>query len=132
MLYNALVLPYADYCSVVWHPCSSRLSRSLERVQNLGMRVSPHAHQVPPSETSSDGPLSTTGATSECYVRSIDVCSNKLPVIYQESLLRTHVATYSSTRAANKLHLPQPRTETYRSSFEIQGALEYNRLPQSI
>ena len=40
--------------------------------------------------------------------------------------------TYSSTRGANKLHLPQPRTETYRSAFEFQGALEYNRLPQSI
>ena len=30
------------------------------------------------------------------------------------------------------LHLPQVRTETYRSSFEFQGALEYNQLPQII
>ena len=39
MLYNVLVLPYADYCQVVWHPCSFHLIQSLERVQNLSMRV---------------------------------------------------------------------------------------------
>ena len=89
-------------------PCSSRLSQSLERVQNL-MRVilsKPHAHLVPPSETNSDGPLFTTGTTSQCYVRPIDVCSNKLPVIYQESLLRTHVPIHP---------LGEPTNSTFRN-----------------
>ena len=113
MLYNALVLPYADYCSVIRHPCSSCLSKSLERVQTSACELSypsPHAHLVPLSETSSDGPLSTTGATNQCSVRSIDVCSNKLPVTHLSGKYVKNSWTYSSTRGANELHLLQPRT----------------------
>ena len=38
-LYNALVLPHLDYCSVVWQECSRELRQMLERVQNYGMRL---------------------------------------------------------------------------------------------
>ena len=38
-VYNALVLPYLDYCSVVWQECSQCLRQKLERVQNYGMRI---------------------------------------------------------------------------------------------
>ena len=38
-LYNALVLPHMDYCSVVWQECSRQLRQKLERVQNYGMRL---------------------------------------------------------------------------------------------
>ena len=37
-IYNALVLPYLDFCSVVWQECSKYLRQKLERVQNYGMR----------------------------------------------------------------------------------------------
>ena len=36
-LYNALVLPHTDICSVVWQECSRELRQKLERVQNYGM-----------------------------------------------------------------------------------------------
>lgn len=39
ILYNTLVLPHMDYCSVVWHSCSRQLSQFIERVQNYWMRV---------------------------------------------------------------------------------------------
>ena len=38
-LYNTLVLPHIDYCSVVWQECSRELRQKLERVQNYGMRL---------------------------------------------------------------------------------------------
>jgi len=38
-LYSALVLPYLDYCSVVWQECSKEQVQRLERVQNYGMRI---------------------------------------------------------------------------------------------
>ena len=38
-IYNALVLPYLDYCLVVWQECSQCLRQKLERVQNYGMRI---------------------------------------------------------------------------------------------
>ena len=38
-LYNALVLPHTDYCSVIWIECSQHLQMKIERIQNFGMRV---------------------------------------------------------------------------------------------
>ena len=38
-LYNALVLPHTDYCSVVWHECGVVQQRQVERIQNYGMRL---------------------------------------------------------------------------------------------
>ena len=38
-IYNALVLPYLDYCSVLWQECLQCLRQKLERVQNYGMRI---------------------------------------------------------------------------------------------
>ena len=37
-LYNALVIPYLDYCFIVWQECSKEQIQRLERVQNCGMR----------------------------------------------------------------------------------------------
>ena len=39
---------------------------------------------------------------------------------------------YIRTRGANKLHLPRPKTEYFRSTFMFQGALLYNQLPETI
>ena len=38
-LYNALVLPHTDYCSVIWTDCSQLLQTKTEGIQNFGMRV---------------------------------------------------------------------------------------------
>ena len=38
-LYNAMVLPHLEYCSVVWQECAVELRSMLERVQNYGMRL---------------------------------------------------------------------------------------------
>ena len=35
-------------------------------------------------------------------------------------------------RTRGKLHLPRPRTNYYHSSFEFQGAFNYNKLPNNI
>ena len=37
-LFDALIRPHLDYCSVVWQECSKALQRKIEQVQNRGMR----------------------------------------------------------------------------------------------
>ena len=39
LLYQALILPHLDYCSVVWSSCGITLSKRIERVQNYVMRI---------------------------------------------------------------------------------------------
>ena len=106
---------------MVRHPCNSHLSQSLERVQNLDMRAilaKPHVHQAPPSETSSDGPLSTSSTTTQCYVKSTGVCSSKLQVIYVKHLLRTHVPIHPLGELINSTF--HNHTQTYWSFFEYK------------
>ena len=38
-IYNAIILPHLDYCSVVWYECAVSLRMKVERVQNYGMRL---------------------------------------------------------------------------------------------
>ena len=38
-VYNALVLPHLDYCSVVWQECKKDLRMKIERMQNYGMCI---------------------------------------------------------------------------------------------
>ena len=49
LLYNTLVLPHMDYCSVVWHSIGTTLSQSIESVQNYAMRVVLDKPPRPPS-----------------------------------------------------------------------------------
>ena len=49
-VYNGLVQPHLDYCSVVWQECSRESRRSLERVRNYGMMVNLLKPHRTPSE----------------------------------------------------------------------------------
>ena len=50
-VYNALVLPHLDYCSVVWQECTKELQQKEERIQNYGM----HLILSKPPRTASSG-----------------------------------------------------------------------------
>ena len=39
LMYNSLVLPYFDYCSLVWNNCSQTLKTKVQRLQNRAARV---------------------------------------------------------------------------------------------
>ena len=51
-VYNALVLPHSDYCSVVWQECTKDLRMKIERVQNYGMKDT-HTHERPTDDSTS-------------------------------------------------------------------------------
>ena len=38
-VYNALILPHFDYCSLVWDTCSNYLIENLQKLQNRAARV---------------------------------------------------------------------------------------------
>ena len=38
-IYNSLVQPHFDYCSVVWGNCNKTLSRKLQKLQNRAARM---------------------------------------------------------------------------------------------
>ena len=38
-IYNALVVPHFDYCSIVWGNCGKMLSEKLQKLQNRATRI---------------------------------------------------------------------------------------------
>ena len=127
LLFNSLVRPHLDYCSVVWHSCSSSTSQRLERIQNYGMRVI--------LGRSPSSPLRQQLNWSSLYLRrhhlmlnQVHRCALNLAPPYLCSKFILNSITYTNTRGANNFHIKQPNTNYYRSTFEYQGAYHYNRL----
>ena len=121
LLYNTLVLPHMDYCSVIWHSIGTTLSQSIESLQNYAMRV---VLDKPPRTPSA--PL------SNAMLSQVHSCILNHAPSYLYSKFQRNSTRYSSTRGANKLRLSRPSTEFYRASFEFQGAFHYNKLDQTI
>ena len=38
-LFQAFVLPHADYCAVVWQECTKKLQTKVEKILNYGMQL---------------------------------------------------------------------------------------------
>ena len=59
-------------------------------------------------------------------------CSNQAPPYLCSKFTPNSDLNYIRTRGSNKLHLPRPQTNFYHSSFEFQGAMHFNSLPENI
>ena len=135
LLYNALVLPHLDYCSVVYHSCNISNSNKLERVQNYAMRVILKKPPRTPSEPLRDALGWTTlqlRRQNRLLCQVYRCLHGHAPMYLRRKFITNADFGYQTTRAAGKLHLPRPLTNHFKSSFEFQGALAYNALPVSI
>ena len=131
-LYNALVLPYLDYCSIVWQECSKEQVQRLERVQNYGMRI---ILSKPPRTNSEE-------MRRELKWRSLESRRNmrRLGLMYR-CVHRQTTRLLSSrfeekkgtcTRGALRLFLRRANTEFYRRSFSFRGVQDWNNLPEEV
>ena len=59
-------------------------------------------------------------------------CTNQAPPYLCSKFSVNSNLSAVRTRGSDKLHLPQPRTSFFHSSFEFQGAIWYNKLPKDI
>ena len=135
MLYSSLVLPHLDYCSVVWSSCGVGQSDRIERVQNYAMRM---ILRKPP-RTSSDSLRQVLGWTTlkarrhNAMLSQVHRCvKGQAPHCLSSKFCLNSSFGYDGTRGANKLHLRQPQSQWYHTSFEFQGAVAYNKLPETI
>lgn len=133
-IYNALVLPHLDYCSVVWQECSEQLRRRVEGIQNYGMRlILSKPPRTPSAELRSElrwNTLAQRRKLSRLFLvhRSIN---NQGPE-YMNIFLSNAAAGCRATRGSNKLHLNHVSTEINRRSFKFKGAQDWNALPEDI
>ena len=130
ILYNTLILPYFDYCCLVWNNCSITLKTSLQKLQNRAARV-------------------ITG--DSCDIRSEQVRGklgwktfeerreNKLtkymskaieedcPEILSNLLEKCNNEKYNLRSNGKLLRLSKPNTNSMQRSFSYKGAKVWNQ-----
>ncbi len=135
LLYNVIILPHLDYCSVVWHSCTKALSNRVERVQHYAMRmILKKPHRADSERLRNQlGWMTLHRRRQKAMLCQVHSCMRqRAPVYLSRKFITNTEFGYSGTRGENKLHLRRPNTNSYRSTFEFQGAKSFNSLPTSI
>ena len=141
MLCNALVLPHADYYSVVWYSCNSRLSQSLEPVQNLGMRVIIDKPPCTPSAplrkqlglTALQREIAFQTAMYKFIPRNLGLHGLRCDVLNM-----VHCVTYEHVRCGtiysitNELHCKQQKQSHFMNSTGVFMQTDMHSLPSSV
>ena len=134
-IYNALILPYFDYCSPVWDCMSGYLSDKLQKLQNRAARVITKL----PFDTSSNlllaklkwEKLSLRRKKQKALIMYKTL--NELAPEYLQCLFtQRHVNDYNLRNLEGKLSLPKPNTNYLKRSFCYSGACLWNNLPQDL
>ena len=128
-IYNALIIPYFDYCCPIWDCLSGYLSDKLQKLQNRAKS---------PFDTSSNHPLSTLD-WERLFLRRkkqkalmIFKAMNGLAPDYLQSLFSQRDSVYNLRDSEGKLTLPKPNTNYLKRSFSYSGAMLWNNLPKCL
>ena len=134
-LYQSLVLPHLDYCSVVWAECSRTVKKKLEGIQKRGMRWILQEKWDCPSDTMRKklGWSSLANRRSILRLMTVKRClSGRCPHYLKGLFVKKKDLGRRFTRQSENLHLPHHQTNWLGQSFQYQGGADWNRLPLSI
>ena len=132
-IYNTLVQPHFDYCSVVWGNCNKSLSIKLQKLQNRAARILTSSSY----DANADDLFVKLGWQKLNLQRDLKTATmvykslNGLAPDYLKSMFtnRSAISTYSLRNCEGKLAVPLPRTNFLKNSFSYNGALLWNSLP---
>ena len=135
-VYEALVKPHSNYCSVVSVNCGSGLSEKLQKLQNRAARILMCANY----DSNIDKLFRAMGWRKLKYQRleSAAIMMYKslhgMTTEYLSSrfVSRNDVTSYRLMNTENKLALPQPPTNHLKKSFSYSGAGWWNSLSSDL
>ena len=134
-IYNALVQPHFDYCSIVWGNCGKTLSEKLQKLQNRAARI------LTSSSYDADAGylLQQLGWKDLIAQRQIQVAlmvfkalNDLVPDYLSSMFTERSTPGYVLRDSTNKLNVPLPRTNYLKKSFSYRGATLWNSLPCSL
>ena len=131
-IYNALIQPHFDYCSIVWGNCGKTLFGKLQKLQNRAARV------LTSSSYDADAVYllrqlgwKDLNAQHQIHVAlTVFKALNDLAPDYLSSMFtERRTSGYVLRDSTNKLNVPLPRTNYPKRSFSYRGATLWNSLP---
>ena len=127
-IFNSLVQPHFDYCSVVWGNCSKTFSTKLQKLQNRAARI---------INVNADLLIDRLGwkkLDSQRQIHRATMVYKSLnglaPHYLREKFVeRNTITDYALRDSEGKLAIPPPHTNFMKNSFSYSGAVLWNTLP---
>ena len=133
-VYNGLILPWFDYCDVVWDNLPVTLAERLQKLQNRAARVvTRHGYDVRSSDILKVLNWETLEERRFRHKATMmyKVQNNYAP-IYLQNLFYEKTNVHNLRNSSNQLVLGKPRTESLKKAFEYDGAKIWNQLPNDV
>ena len=134
LIYQALIQPHFDYCSLVWDGCSAKLSNKMQKLQNWAARIitkskyDSSATQLLESLHWDD--LLKRRKKHKAFL--IYKILNGLAPMYLRNIFTNRATPYTLRDNEAKLNLPKPRTNYLKRAICYDGASLWNSLPLDI
>ena len=130
-VYNALVQPYFDYCSLVWQNCKLELQSKLQKLQNRAARIITGDNWEIRSKDVLNKlnwlPLNQRRLTDTLlFIRKI--FKDEVPISISDQFQLSVNEQYNLRSNCTMLKLAKPRTNTLKRSFSYHVAKTWNKL----
>ena len=123
-VYNALIMPYFDYCSLVWDTYSNYLIENLQKLQNRAARiVSGKTYDIRSSEILADlgwRPLAERMKFKKA-VFMYNIKHNNLNEPMKSMFEISNNELHNLLSNAVNFHIPKPRTNFMKKSISYSG-----------
>ena len=134
LVYNSLIQPHFDYCTLVWDGFSDQLSDKLQKLQNWAARVIWKANNMTSLSLLLDilkwGKLVIRRKKHKAIMMFKSL--NEQAPVYLQNLFHEQSTDYDLRNSVHKLSLPRLRTNYLKWSFSYSGALFWNSLPDNV
>ena len=135
-MYNAMVMPYFNYCGAVWGNINKGLADKLQKLQNRAVRILTFSN----CDVRSSVLLDELGWERLEYVRlkQLAVTMYKIHINLSPSYLRRIFTKTSNVHSHNlrnselNYYVPRPRTESAKGSLHYRGSVLWNKIPSEI
>ena len=135
-MYNALVVPYFNYCSTVWGNIGKGLSDKIQKLQNRPARILTFSNY----ETRSGVLLDELGweRLENKRLKQLAMIMYKIHNNLSPSYLRRIFTNTSIVHAHNlrnsgiNCYVPRPRTEYAKGGLHYRGSVLWNKIPSEI
>ncbi|KAL9954240.1 hypothetical protein ACROYT_G041748 [Oculina patagonica] len=135
-VYQSIVEPYFDYCSIVWNDISDHLNDKLQKLQNRAARVITGAdYQIRTNELFNKLRWSNLKEkrNKQKALMMFKIMNGMTPT-YLEDIFSRNIGSsvYNLRTSGRNLALPVVKTDYYRKSFAYTGVKIWNALPDDL
>ena len=135
-IYQSIVEPYFDYCSIVWNGIGDNLADKLQILQNRAARVITGADYLTPTKEILDklGWSNLKERRNKQKALMMFKIVNGMTPRYLKDIFsaRPGASVYNLRTSQDDIAIPRARTDYYRKSFAFTGGKIWNALPNNM